>query len=154
MRKTSLSLAVLTSILVTIFLVEPMTESVYAQSSKPSPPVFSTRVVPNFSIEFNITNQPFTNSSSVNAISYTVRAIDPDTGLSVQYPGDNLKPNGTYTILTMPMSMLSLTMPNASSVNFQMQAQTGYYSRIYKQGQMQEALFPTQGYWEYNFFPA
>jgi hypothetical protein len=126
----------------------------HAQSNKPSPPVFNTRVVYNLSIEFNITNQPFTNSSTVNAISYIVRAINPNTGFSLQYPNNDFQSNGSHTILTMPMSMLSLTMPNASSVDFQMQAQTGYYSRIYKQGQMPEATFATEGYWEDNFNPA
>jgi hypothetical protein len=156
MQKTSLSLAIIGSLLVIIFLVEPVAESVYAQSAKPSPPVFSTRVVYTGSIviEFKITNQPFTNSSTVNAISYPVRARDPSKGIWVQTYADSnydLQSNGTYTTLLMP---LPHSLQNASSVDLQMQAQTGYYSRIYKQGQMPEAPFPTDGYWEDNFNPA
>ncbi len=159
MQKTSLSLAILISLLVIIFLVEPMAESVYAQSTKPSPPVFSTRVYDNFSIEFNITNQPFTNSSIVNAISYPiqVRVRETNTSVWVQTYADSnydLQSNGTYTTLTMPIYFLKASQ-NASSIDIQMKAQTGYYSRIYKQGQMPgELLVPTDGYWDINFKPA
>ena len=165
---TNLSLAlILMMVAVTCFSVE----TAYAQSTKPSPPQFSARLVhstynlsathqvDNSSIEFKIKNQPFTASSSVNAIYYLIQIRDPTGNWSPIYGTDtyHIQSNGTYTILNFPISfpnLLPSNMRNATSVDFQLQAQTGYYTQKYIQGQMPNAPLKTSGYWETNFNPA
>ncbi len=143
-----------------------------AQSGKPSPPQFTARLVhstynisatqqvDNSSIEFKIKNQPFTASSTVNAIYYLVRVRIPTAGVWSELESTatyHIQSNGTYTILNLPISSPTLLPPplrNASSVDFQLQAQTGYYSEKYIQGQMPGAPLKTSGYWETSFTPA
>ncbi len=146
--------------------------AVFAQSGKPSPPQFivslihatyntsATHQVDNSSIEFKITNQPFTVSSAVNAIYYLVRVRIPTMGVWSELQSTatyHIQSNGTYTILNLPISSPNLLPPplwNASSIDFQLQAQTGYYSEKYIQGQMPGAPLNTSGYWETSFNPA
>jgi len=165
---TNLSLAlILMMVAVTCFSVE----TVYAQSTKPSPPQFTAKLVhatynlsathqvDNSSIEFKIKNQPFTASSTVNAIYYLIQIRNPTGNWSPIYGTDtyHIQSNGTYTILNFPISfpnLLPSNMRNATSVDFQLQAQTGYYTQKYIQGQMPNAPLKTSGYWETNFNPA
>lgn len=149
----------------------------FAQPIKPSPPEFTVRYVhatyntvnpqtgatrqfDNSSIEFRIKNQPFIVTSTVNAIYYLVRFRDPATGFWPELHSTatyHIQSNGTYTILTIPISLPNLLPPpvqNASSIDFQLQAQTGYYSQSYQQGQMPGAPLHTDGYWEIRFNPA
>ena len=145
---------------------------VFAQSYKPAPPQFTIRLVhatyntsathqvDNSSIEFKITNQRFTPSGTVNAIYYLLRVKIPSVGVWSELHSTNtyhIQSNGTYTILNLPISSPNLLPPsfwNASSVDFQLQAQTGYYSEKYMQGQMPGAPLNTTGYWETSFNPA
>lgn len=175
-KKIPKSLALL-AILIIALSNMIIAETAYAQSTKPSPPEFTVRLVhasysvvdrqtgvsrqiDNSSIEFKIKNQPFAVSSTVNAIYYLVQVRNPATGYwspiysTATY---HIQSNTTYTILTMPISLPNLLPPplrNATSVDFQLQAQTGYYSQTYKQGQMPNAPIQTNGYWETNFNPA
>ena len=66
----------LTTILVIIFLMEPMAESVYAQSTKPSAPKFSIQLPNNNTIQIVIQNQAFTSSSAVNSLVYYYKVKD------------------------------------------------------------------------------
>jgi hypothetical protein len=171
MKKISLGFVILTSFLVIIFLAEPMAERVCAQSAKPLPPQFTavlvhatynvsaTNQIDNSSIEFKIKNQPFTISSTVNAIYYLIQIRNPDGNWSPIYSTAtyHIQSNGTYTTLNFPLSAPNLLPPNmrnATSVDFQLQAQTGYYSQKYIQGQMSDTPIKTSGYWEINFDPA
>ena len=53
-----------------------MAESVYAQSTKPSPPEFTLHTPNDSTIQLIIKNQVFTNSESVNAIMYNYKVKD------------------------------------------------------------------------------
>ena len=166
MQKIRPGFAILTSILVIIFLVEPMAESVYAQSTKPSAPKFTIQMPNNSTIQLIVENQAFTNSSSVNSIVYYFRVKDHNSDLWLESGNYNLQSNSKTTIISIPplpgMSLLNsiLSSPllrNSTLLDFQIQAKTGYYAITQKPGYIPGA--PTQpqsgdGYSEITFNPA
>ena len=99
-------------------------ETAYAQSTKPSAPEFTVRLIhasynvvnpqtgvsrqiDNSSIEFKIKSQSFTATSTVNAIYYLIRFRDPATDRWAPiYSTDtyHIQSNTTYTILTMTIN--------------------------------------------------
>jgi hypothetical protein len=156
-------------IILTISLLS-MIGAAFAQSGKPSPPQFTARLihatynisatlqVDNSSIEFKIKSQPFTASSTINSIYYLIQIRNPTGNWSPIYSTAtyHIQSNGTYTILNFPINsptLLPPNMQNATAADFQLQAQTGYYSQKYIQGQMPDTPIKTNGYWETNFNP-
>jgi hypothetical protein len=144
MQKLSLSFAILTSILVIIFLMQLIAVSVYAQSTKPSPPEFTAQAPNESTIELVIKNQAFTSSDTVNAIIYYYRIKDHNS----EYPwirSGNYQlqsDSETTTIITIktpypsdyPFVSPLQRFVNGSLIDFQLQAVTGYYRVVPIQG--------------------
>ncbi len=155
----------LTAILVIIFLVEPVAESVYVQSTKPSPPKFTIQIPNNSTIQLVVENQGFTNSSSVNSIVYYFRVKDHNSDLWLESGNYNLQSNSKTTVISIPplpgMSLLGsiLSSPllnNSTLLDFQIKAETGYYAITQKPGYMpgMPPIGSGDGYSEITFNPA
>jgi hypothetical protein len=127
-------LIVLLVVTSTIFL---LAKPVNAQStSKPSAPKFSMQFPDNSTIQLIIENQAFTNSSSVNALVYYVRVKDHYSNQSGLIGNYYLQSNSGTTIITQPTYPILNRGPFANStlLDFQVQAQTGYYAITKKSG--------------------
>ncbi len=142
-----------------------MAESVYAQSTKPSPPKFTIQIPNNSTIHIVVENQAFTNSSSVNSIVYYFRVKDHNSNLWIESGNYNLQSNSKTTIISIPplpgMSLLGsiLSSPllnNSTLLDFQVEAKTGYYAITQKPGYMpgMPPLGSGDGYSEITFNPA
>jgi hypothetical protein len=164
MQKLNLGFAILTSLLIIIFLVEPMAESVYAQSTKPSPPKFTIQIPNNSTIQLVVENQAFTNSSSVNSIVYFFKVKDHNSDLWLDSGNYILQSNSTTTVISSSQqlgpsllgSILSSPLLNNSTLlDFQVQAKTGYYAITQKPGYMPSMphLGSGDGYSEITFNP-
>jgi hypothetical protein len=114
-----------------------MVATVHAQSTKPSPPKFTIQIPNNSTIQLVIENQAFTNSSSVNSIGYYFRVKDHNSDLWLESGNYNIQSNSKTTIISIPplpgMSLYNsiLSSPllnNSTLLDFQVQAQTGYYA--------------------------
>jgi hypothetical protein len=120
-----------------------MAGSVYAQSTKPSAPKFTIQMPNNSTIQLVVENQAFTNSSSVNSIVYYFRVKVHNSDLWVESGNYNLQSNSKTTVISIPpqpgMSLYDsiLSSPlfnNSTLLDFQIQAQTGYYAITQKPG--------------------
>ena len=132
----SLSLA-----LVLIMFMSSITiaETVKAQSTKPSPPKFSIQVRTNtlhtsptsngttaYAVDLVVENQAFVNNSSVNTMVYFCKVKDHYSnawGLDGNYVRQSS--SKTTNITVAPFTMWPIM--NSTILDFQVQAQTGYY---------------------------
>jgi hypothetical protein len=155
MQKISLSLAILTSVLVIIFLMQLMAVSVYAQSTKPSAPQFTIKVLSEGNLQLVIENQHFTSSSSVNAIEYYYRVKDHNSQQWMRNGGDGQLQSGSKTtVIEIFLSpFLQSFLDNSTVLDFQVQAKTGYYLVTQKPGYMPgiPPVGPGNGYTEITF---
>jgi hypothetical protein len=117
--------------------------TVCAKVTKPSPPKFTIQIPNNSTIQLVIENQAFTNSSTVNSIVYYFRVKDHNSNLWLESGNYNLQSNSKTTIISIPplpgMSLLDsiLSSPllnNSTLLDFQVQAETGYYEITNKSG--------------------
>jgi|WetSurMetagenome_2_1015567.scaffolds.fasta_scaffold15636_6 hypothetical protein len=165
MQRISISFAILTTLLVIIFVMQLMAVSVYAQSTKPLAPKFTIQIPNNSTIQLVVENQAFTNSSSVNSIVYYFRVKDHNSGSWLKSGNYNLQSNSKTTIISIPplpgMSLLGsiLSSPllrNSTLLDFQIQAKTGYYAITQKPGYIpgMPPLGSGDGYSEITFNPA
>jgi hypothetical protein len=130
----------------------------YGQSTtKPSAPQFTIQVISGSSLQFVIENKDFS-SSSVNAIMYYYRVKDHYGDQWMIDRNGQLQSDSNTTVLTIPsypseylFGHPSHPLSNVSVLDFQLQAETGFYLEKYVQGQMPGALLETDGYWETTF---
>ena len=135
-----ISLALLIVVATTSFLVE----TTFAQSTKPSPPEFTARAPNESTIELIITNQPFTNSESVNAIVYDYRVKDHYSEVWMLHGGiGELQSDSNTTLIAIKtpypsdypfVPPLKSFLNNSSVLDFQVRARTGYYVVVPIQG--------------------
>jgi len=131
----------------------------YGQSTtKPSAPQFTIQVISGSSLQFVIENQDFISSSSVNAIMYYYRVKDHYGNQWMIDRNGQLQSDSETTVLTIPsypseylFGHPSHPLSNVSVLDFQLQAETGFYLEKYVQGQMPGAPLETDGYWETTF---
>src|SRR5665647_318752 len=159
MGKISKSLS-LSIVIVIVFSSYTVAESVYAQSTKPSPPEFTIQMPNDSTIQLVIKNQVFTNSESVNAIMYNYKVKDHYSEVWIRQGGDGqLQSDSETTIITIktpyssdyPFDSSMKRFLTSSLIDFQVQAKTGYYLHRYVQGQMPGSSIQTDGYWETTF---
>ena len=142
-----------------------MAESVYAQSNKPSPPKFTIQIPNNSTIQLVVENQAFTNSSSVNSIVYYYRVKDHNSQQWIINRNYCLQSNIQTTLITIPPHpslylfdpfMYSTVLNNSTLLDFQVQAEIGYYAITQKPGYMpgMPPLGSGDGYSEITFIPA
>jgi hypothetical protein len=114
-----------------------MVVTVHAPSTKPSPPKFTIQILNNSTIQLVIENQAFTRSSSVNSIVYYYRVKDHYSDRWILDGNYYLQSDSKTTLITIPPvpadslfpSIISSTLLNNSTfLEFQAQAQTGYYA--------------------------
>jgi hypothetical protein len=143
MEKVALTRKSMGEIAVTLFLILILVGTACAQSTKPSPPNFTIQMPNNSTIQLVIENQAFTNSSSVNSIVYYYRVKDHNSNMWLKSGNYNLQSNSKTTIISIPplpgMSLLDsiLSSPllnNSTLLDFQVQAETGYYAITNKSG--------------------
>ncbi len=120
-----------------------MVEPIGAQStSKPSAPKFSIQFPNNTTIQLVIENQPFTSSSSVNSIIYYYRVKDHYSERCSIDKNYHVQSNSETTTITIPSVpgplfppiVYSTLLNNSTLIDFQVQAQTGYYAITNKSG--------------------
>lgn|GEM_PF-5326842 len=129
MAKKFLSLIVLATLL-SLAIVG----TVSAQSTRPSPPQFTLTLHDNSIIWITIDNQSFNTSSTVNALEYYYRVKDHNS----QHWGEDrtyvLQSDTQSTTITVDLFPLFTFVNNASVLDFQVQAVTGYYAVTKKPG--------------------
>jgi hypothetical protein len=158
MNRISKNLSLALVLMIVAITCFPVT-SVYAQSTKPSPPEFTAQMPNENTIELAIKNQAFTNSSSINAIVYYYRVKDHNTNQWIICGNYQLQSDSQTTLITIPPHPDDLrhylfppNWPNTSNlVDFQVEAVSGYYLVKYVQGQMPGAPLQTNGYSEITF---
>jgi hypothetical protein len=141
-----------------------MVKPLDAQSiNKPSAPKFSIQFPNNSTIQLVIENQPFTSSSSVNSIIYYYRVKDHYSERSWIDKNYQLQSNSKTTVITIPSVpngplfppiVYSTILNNSTLIDFQVQAQTGYYAMTQKSGPIPGGLLQFQspdGYTEITF---
>jgi hypothetical protein len=152
-------------IMVIVFSSCTIAESVYAQSTKPSPPKFTIQIPNNSTIQLVVENQAFTNSSSVNSIVYYYRVKDHFSEQWILNGNYQLQSNSQTTLITIPPHpspflfdpfMYSTVLNNSTLLDFQVQAKTGYYAITQKPGYMpgMPPIGSGDGYSEITFNPA
>jgi hypothetical protein len=150
---------VMATLSLSILMVRPS----YAQSTEPSPPKFSIQTPNTSTIQLVIENQAFINSSSVNSLVYYYRVKDHNSDTWMEDGDYTLQSNSDITIISIPPepgvgTLLNTPMfQNSTSLDFQVQAVTGFYSVTWQPGYMPG--MPTQfqsgnGYWDITFNPA
>ena len=153
-------LAIIVVLIIAVSAVMSLSQSItYAQSTtKPSAPQFTIQVMSGSSLQLVIENQDFTSSSSVNAIIYYYRVKDHYGDQWMIDRNGQLQSDSKTTVLTIPsypsqylFGHPSHPLSNVTVLDFQLQAETGYYLEKYVQGQMPGALLETDGYWETTF---
>ena len=146
--------------IIAVSAVMSLSQSVtYGQSTtKPSAPQFTIQVMSGSSLQLVIENQNFTSSSSVNAIMYYYRVKDHYGDQWMIDRNGQLQSDSNTTVLTIPsypseylFGHPSHPLSNVSVLDFQLQAETGFYLEKYVQGQMPGAPLETDGYWETTF---
>jgi hypothetical protein len=145
----------LTTLLVIIFLMQLMAVSAYAQSTKPSAPQFTIKVISEGNLQLVIENQHFTSSSSVNAIEYYYRVKDHYSQQWMRNGGDGQLQSGSKTtVIEIFLSpFLQSFLNNSTVLDFQVQAKTGYYFVTQKPGYIPgiPPVGPGNGYTEITF---
>ena len=153
-------LVIIVVLIIAISAVMSLSQSVtFAQSTtKPSAPQFTIQVISGSSLQLVIENQDFISSSSVNAIIYYYRVKDHYGDQWMIDRNGQLQSDSNTTVLTIPsypseylFGHPSHPLSNVSVLDFQLQAETGYYLENYVEGQMPGALLETDGYWETTF---
>jgi uncharacterized membrane protein YwzB len=146
--------------IIAVSAVMSLSQSVsFAQSTtKPSAPQFTIQVISGSSLQFVIENQDFISSSSVNAIMYYYRVKDNCGDQWMIDRNGQLQSDSETTVIAIPsypseylFGHPSHPLSNVSVLDFQLQAETGFYLEKYVQGQMPGALLETDGYWETTF---
>jgi hypothetical protein len=119
-----------------IILPSLVIAGVSAQSTKPSPPQFTISRHDSSTIWITIDNQPFNTSSAVNAIEYYYRVKDRSGQLWVENRDYVLQSDTQTTIIPVELDTMpyKLHFQNFSSLDFQVQAITGYYAVTNKSG--------------------
>jgi hypothetical protein len=164
MDKISKSLS-LTLILIAALSNLAIAETACAQSTKPSAPKFTIQIPNNSTIQLVIENQAFTNSSSVNSIVYYYRVKDHNSQQWIINRNYCLQSNIQTTLITIPPHptpylfdpfMYSTVLNNSTLLDFQIQAETGYYTVTQKPGYIpgMPPLGSGDGYSEITFNPA
>ncbi|HMK94420.1 MAG TPA: hypothetical protein VK536_03365 [Candidatus Limnocylindrales bacterium] len=156
-KSLALALALLMAISSSsLLIVKPAS----AQSIIPSPPQFRIETPNNNTIQLVIKNQAFTNSGTVNSIVYYYR-IKTNNGWDED--GDyTLQSNSDATVISIPPEpsvpdeMLSNALENSTSLDFQVQAVSGFYNETWEAGYMpgMPPIGPGTGYWQITFTPA
>ena len=153
-------LAIIVVLIIAVSAVMSLSQSItYAQSTtKPSAPQFTIQVMSGSSLQLVIENQDFTSSSSVNAIIYYYRVKDHYGDQWMIDRNGQLQSDSKTTVLTIPsypsqylFGHPSHPLSNVTVLDFQLQAETGFYLEKYVQGQMPGAPLETDGYWETTF---
>jgi hypothetical protein len=125
-------------VLLVLLIVISTTElTVNAQStSNPSVPKFSILLPDNSTIQLIVENQAFTNSSSVNALVYYVRVKDHYSNQSGLIGNYYLQSSSETTNIRQSTHLFLNGSPfsNSTLLDFQVQAQTGYYAVTNKSG--------------------
>jgi hypothetical protein len=163
MIKKSRAIFALAAILLIFFLMEPIAESVCSQSTKPSAPQFTIKVISEDNLQLVIENQHFTSSSSVNAIEYYYRVKDHYSQQWMRNGGDGqLQSDSKTTLIEIKTPYpsdypfdpsLQTFLNNSTVLDFQVQAKTGYYLVTQKPGYMPgiPPVGPGNGYTEITF---
>lgn len=132
----------LTLILIMTLSSLSIVESVYAQSTKPSPPEFTAQAPNESTIELVIKNQAFTSSESVNAIVYDYRVKDHNSEQWIRHGGSGeVQSDANTTTITIktpypsdyPFVPELQRFVNGSLIDFQVRANTGNYTIVYRQ---------------------
>ena len=153
-------LVIIVVLIIAISAVMSLSQSVtFAQSTtKPSAPQFTIQVISGSSLQLVIENQDFISSSSVNAIIYYYRVKDHYGDQWMIDRNGQLQSDSNTTVIAIPsypseylFGHPSHPLSNISVLDFQLQAETGYYLENYVEGQMPGALLETDGYWETTF---
>ena len=141
-KETIIMKFAMTMFMVIVFSSCTLVESVYAQSTKPSPPEFTAQAPNESTIELVIKNQAFTRSESVNAIVYDYRVKDPNSEQWIRHGGMGevqSDANTTTIIIKTPypsdypfVSPIQMFV-NGSLIDFQVRANTGNYTIVYEQ---------------------
>jgi hypothetical protein len=144
------------AILMIIFLMQPMAESTFAQSTKPSAPKFTIQFSNDDTIQIVIQNQAFTSSSSVNSLIYYNRVKDHYSDRWIIDKNYQLQSGSKTTSIEIDLVPLGyfVILNNSSILDFQVQAVTGYYLITQKPGHMPGALInftSPDGYSEITF---
>jgi hypothetical protein len=122
-------------------------------ASKPSVPEFTLTLQNDGNVQLVIENQPFTQSSAVNSLVYYYKVKDHYSEAWMKCGNYQLQSDGANTLITARLNTLSL-LGNATSLDFQVQAVTGYYAVTNKTGG--PALMPSVQDWhtEITFNPS
>ena len=132
----------LTLILIMTLSSLSIVESVYAQSTKPSPPEFTAQAPNESTIELIITNQPFIRSGIVNALVYDYQVRNHNSEIWSRHGGiGDLQSEANTTTITIktpyqsdyPFSEGVKMLVNSSLLDFQVRARTGNYTIVYEQ---------------------
>jgi hypothetical protein len=113
-----------------------LTVNAQSTSTKPSVPKFSILFPDNSTIQLIVENQAFTNSSSVNALVYYVRVKDHYSNQSGLIGNYYLQSSSETTNIRQSTNLFLNGSPfsNITLLDFQVQAQTGYYAVSNKSG--------------------
>jgi hypothetical protein len=153
-------LVIIVVLIIAISAVMSLSQSVtFAQSTtKASAPQFTIQVISGSSLQLVIENQDFISSSSVNAIMYYYKVKDHYGDQWMIDRNGQLQSDSKTTVIALPsypsqylFGHPSHPLSNISVLDFQLQAETGFYLEKYVQGQMPGALLETDGYWETTF---
>jgi hypothetical protein len=153
-------LVIIVVLIIAISAVMSLSQSVtFAQSTtKASAPQFTIQVISGSSLQLVIENQDFISSSSVNAIMYYYKVKDHYGDQWMIDRNGQLQSDSNTTVIALPsypseylFGHPSHPLSNISVLDFQLQAETGYYLENYVEGQMPGALLETDGYWETTF---
>jgi len=138
MRKHISLVLILFLAVVSLLLVE----TTLAQSTKPSAPKYNINFPNNSTIDIVIENQIFTKSNSVNSIIYYYRVKDHYSEQWITDKNYQLQSEYKTTTITIPSvpgplfpaMIFSTILNNSTLIDFQVQAQTGYYAIANKSG--------------------
>jgi hypothetical protein len=153
-------LVIIVVLIIAVSAVLSLSQSVtFAQSTtKASAPQFTIQVISGSSLQLVIENQDFISSSSVNAIMYYYKVKDHYGDQWMIDRNGQLQSDSNTTVIALPsypseylFGHPSHPLSNISVLDFQLQAETGFYLEKYVQGQMPGALLETDGYWETTF---
>jgi hypothetical protein len=139
MKKALLAVAI-------IMLIVPLVAgmNLAEAASKPSVPEFTLNLQNDSNIQLVIENHPFTQSSAVNSLVYYYKVKDHYSETWMRCSNFQLQSNSTNTLITARLNTLFL-LANATSLDFQVQTETGYYTITNKTGG--PALMPSVQDW-------
>lgn len=134
MEKINKKLSI-TLIIVMVLSSFTITQNICAQSTKPSPPQFTIQFPDDDTIQLVIENQEFTNSSIVNSLVYYYKVKAHNSEGWIKYGSYYLQSASETTTINIPPhpgemfpSPITGFLNNSTLLDFQVQAQTGYYA--------------------------